>query len=205
MHKKRTIYPFAKRVLDIFGSVILLILTSPIMLITAILVRFKLGKPVIFSQPRPGLNEKVFNLNKFRSMKNVDESKGLITDEQRLTNFGKILRTTSLDELPSLWNVLRGDMSFVGPRPLLVDYLVRYNSEQTQRHIVLPGITGLAQVSGRNQVSWQQRFELDVYFVRNLSFLLDIRILLKTITIVFSRTGINSSESVTMQGFTGNE
>ena len=175
------------------------------MLITAILVRFKLGKPVIFSQPRPGLNEKVFNLNKFRSMKNVDESKGLITDEQRLTNFGKILRTTSLDELPSLWNVLRGDMSFVGPRPLLVDYLVRYNSEQTQRHIVLPGITGLAQVSGRNQVSWQQRFELDVYFVRNLSFLLDIRILLKTITIVFSRTGINSSESVTMQGFTGNE
>jgi lipopolysaccharide/colanic/teichoic acid biosynthesis glycosyltransferase len=187
------------------GAVLLLIIASPVMLITALLVRINIGSPVIFCQPRPGLNEKVFNLYKFRSMKNVDLDKGLLTDEQRLTRFGKILRSTSLDELPSLWNVLIGEMSFVGPRPLLVDYLSRYSVEQAKRHNVKPGLTGLAQVSGRNLVSWNRRFELDVKYVEEVSFQLDVKVLISTISTVLRKTGINSQESATMQGFTGNE
>jgi lipopolysaccharide/colanic/teichoic acid biosynthesis glycosyltransferase len=201
MHKKRTIYTTVKRVLDVFGAVILLILTSPIMFVTAILVRFKLGKPVIFSQPRPGLQEKVFNLYKFRTMKDVDESRGLITDEQRLTKFGKKLRSTSFDELPSLWNVLRGDMSFVGPRPLLVSYLGRYSAEESRRHEVKPGITGLAQASGRNLLSWDQKFKLDIQYVDKVSFRGDLHVIYLTVLSIFSRKGITSEGHATMPEF----
>jgi lipopolysaccharide/colanic/teichoic acid biosynthesis glycosyltransferase len=201
MHKGRAYYPVIKRVLDIFGAVILLILSSPIMLVIAILVRFKLGKPVIFAQPRPGLNEKVFNLYKFRSMKNVDESRGLITDEQRLNKFGKKLRSTSLDELPSLWNVLRGDMSFVGPRPLLVEYLPLYSKEQKKRHKVRPGISGLSQVNGRNHLSWEDKFNLDVKYTKTISFELDIKIILRTFVVVIKRSEINSPGSESSSKF----
>ena len=205
MTQRKRIYPFVKRVLDILGAIVLLIITSPILLITAVLVRINLGSPVVFSQPRPGLNERIFKLYKFRSMKNVDIEKGLITDEQRLTRFGKILRSTSLDELPSLWNVFKGEMSFVGPRPLLVDYLPRYSVEQAKRHNIKPGLTGLAQVSGRNLVSWKRRFELDVKYVEKVSFLLDFQIIFQTISIVIMKTGIHSETSATMQEFTGIE
>lgn len=203
MHKKRTTYPIVKRVLDIFGAVILLVLTSPILLVTAIMVRFKLGKPVIFTQPRPGLNEKKFNLLKFRSMKNVDESKGLITDEQRLTEFGKKLRSTSIDELPSLWNVLKGDMSFVGPRPLLVSYLDLYKPNEARRHEVKPGITGLSQISGRNTLTWEEKFELDIRYVDNMSFKTDSQILLQTTSVVLRRKGISHNGEETMPEFKG--
>lgn len=205
MSQKKRIYPFFKRALDVLGAVLLLIIASPVMLITAFLVRINLGSPVIFSQPRPGLNERIFKLYKFRSMKNVEIEKGLLTDEQRLTRFGKILRSTSLDELPSLWNVLKGEMSFVGPRPLLVDYLPKYSVEQARRHNVKPGLTGLAQVSGRNLVSWKRRFELDVKYVEEVSFRLDFQILFLTISIVSKQTGIQSETSATMQEFTGIE
>lgn len=205
MSQRKRIYPFVKRALDILGAILLLIIASPVLLITAFLVRINLGSPVIFSQPRPGLNERVFKLYKFRSMKNVDIEKGLLTDEQRLTRFGKKLRSTSLDELPSLWNVLKGEMSFVGPRPLLVDYLPKYSVEQARRHNVKPGLTGLAQVSGRNLVSWKRRFELDVKYVEEVSFQLDVKVLTLTFSTVLQKTGINSQESATMQGFTGNE
>jgi lipopolysaccharide/colanic/teichoic acid biosynthesis glycosyltransferase len=203
MRKKRTIYPVVKRVLDIFGALILLFVASPIMLITAILVRFKLGKPIIFSQRRPGLHEKVFNLYKFRSMKNVDESKGLITDEQRLTKFGKKLRSTSLDELPSMWNVLKGHMSFVGPRPLLVEYLNLYDEEQKKRHEVRPGITGLAQISGRNNLSWSDKFYFDLLYIKKMSFLYDFYILARTVKVIILKKEINASGSATAPKFKG--
>jgi lipopolysaccharide/colanic/teichoic acid biosynthesis glycosyltransferase len=204
MDKRRTIYPIVKRALDIFGAVILLILTSPVMFATAMLVRFKLGKPVIFSQPRPGLHEKVFNLYKFRSMKNVDESRGFITDGQRLTKFGKKLRSTSLDELPSLLNVLMGQMSFVGPRPLLVEYLSLYNEEQKKRHEVRPGISGLAQTSGRNSLSWNEKFNLDLTYIKKMSFSYDFRIIARTVKVVILKKDINSSGTATVRKFTAN-
>lgn len=201
MSQKKRIYPFFKRALDILGAVLLLIIASPVMLITAFLVRINLGSPVIFSQPRPGLNEKVFNLFKFRSMKNVDVEKRLLTDEQRLTRFGKILRSTSLDELPSLWNVIKGEMSFVGPRPLLVSYLAKYNQDQSRRHNVRPGVTGLAQVSGRNSISWEEKFDYDVIYVESYSAALDFTILWKTLRTIIGKRGISADGHVSMPSF----
>lgn len=195
-----------KRLLDIIISLTALVLFSPILIIVAILVRCKLGSPVIFHQDRPGYHEKVFKLCKFRSMTDErDENGELLADEIRLTSFGKKLRETSLDELPELWNILKGDMSIVGPRPLLVKYLPLYNDFQRQRHNVKPGLTGWAQVNGRNSVSWEQRFEMDVYYVEHMSFLLDLKILFQTIAVVFKHNDINSSDNATMEAFHGTE
>ncbi|MDH6208374.1 sugar transferase [Aurantimicrobium minutum] len=205
MIQRKRIYPFVKRALDILGAILLLIIASPVMLITAFLVRINLGSPVIFSQPRPGLNERIFKLYKFRSMKNVDIEKGLLTDEQRLTRFGKILRSTSLDELPSLWNVLKGEMSFVGPRPLLVEYLPLYSEKQRGRHRVRPGLTGLAQVSGRNFLEWEKKFNYDIDYIENEGFKLDFFILFKSVFVVLQREHISAPGQPTMQQFTGNK
>lgn len=194
-------YDAVKRALDLAGSAIALILLSPVVLFTALAVRVNLGTPVLFTQPRPGRNGQVFRLYKFRSMRNIDATRGWVSDEQRLTRFGRILRSTSLDELPSLWNVLRGDMSFVGPRPLLVEYLTRYSPEQARRHLVRPGITGLAQVSGRNTVDWDQRFKLDVAYVDSRSLGLDTRILARTVRSVVVREGISADGHATMSKF----
>lgn len=194
-------YDFVKRALDVIAAAVGLVLLSPVILITAIVVRLNLGSPLLFTQPRPGRDTRVFRLYKFRSMRNIDENRGWITDEQRLTRFGRILRSTSLDELPSLWNVLRGDMSVVGPRPLLVEYLPRYTPAQARRHEVRPGITGLAQVSGRNTVDWEQRFALDVQYVDTRSFSLDARILVSTIRSVIVREGISAEGQATMHKF----
>ena len=195
---------FIKRILDILLSLLCLTLLSPVLLITAILVRFKLGSPVIFHQDRPGKDGKIFKLCKFRSMTDERDANGeLLPDEVRLTSFGKALRSTSLDELPEFWNILKGDMSFVGPRPLLVQYLPLYNEEQRHRHDVLPGLTGLAQINGRNAITWEKKFEYDVEYVRNLSFMLDLKIVLGTIGKVLKRDGISSENSATMEFFTG--
>jgi lipopolysaccharide/colanic/teichoic acid biosynthesis glycosyltransferase len=194
-------YRIVKRVLDVVGALICLILFSPVILITALAVRANLGSPVLFKQERPGLNERIFTLYKFRSMKSIDESKGLNSDAERLGKFGRILRSTSLDELPSLWNVMRGDMSFVGPRPLLVEYLAIYSLSQRRRHNVKPGITGLAQTSGRNGLSWEKKFELDVLYAENLSFPTDLQILGKTISVVLTRQNISSPGTVTSSKF----
>lgn len=195
---------FFKRLLDIILSLLVIILFSWLYIIVAILVKFKLGSPVIFKQPRPGMNEKVFNMYKFRSMTDDrDENGNLLPDDVRLTAFGKKLRATSLDELPEFFNILKGDMSFVGPRPLLVKYLPLYNEEQRHRHDVRPGLTGWAQVNGRNLLSWEDKFEKDVYYVRNISFLFDLKIVLKTIAVVFRHNDINSATNATMEAFTG--
>ena len=195
---------FFKRLLDIILSLLVIILISWLYIIVAILVKFKLGSPVIFKQPRPGMNEKVFNMYKFRSMTDErDENGNLLPDDVRLTAFGKKLRATSLDELPEFFNILKGDMSFVGPRPLLVKYLPLYNEEQRHRHDVRPGLTGWAQVNGRNLLSWEDKFEKDVYYVRNISFLFDLKIVLKTIAVVFRHNDINSATNATMEAFTG--
>ena len=195
---------FIKRPLDFLFALTALILLSPVMLVTAILVRTKLGSPVLFKQPRPGRNEKVFNLYKFRSMTDEKDADGnLLPDEVRLTAFGKKLRSTSLDELPEFINILKGDMSFVGPRPLLVKYLPLYNEEQKHRHDVRPGLTGWAQVNGRNLLSWEDRFEKDVYYARNISFLFDLKIVYLTFAVVFNRSGISSESDATMEAFTG--
>ncbi|WP_026489064.1 sugar transferase [Butyrivibrio sp. XBB1001] len=195
---------FFKRLLDIILSLLVIILFSWLYIIVAILVKFKLGSPVIFKQPRPGMNEKVFNMYKFRSMTDErDENGNLLPDDVRLTAFGKKLRATSLDELPEFFNILKGDMSFVGPRPLLVKYLPLYNEEQRHRHDVRPGLTGWAQVNGRNLLSWEDKFEKDVYYVRNISFLFDLKIVLKTIAVVFRHNDINSATNATMEAFIG--
>ena len=195
---------YIKRLLDIIISLTALIILSPIMLVVAVLVRCKLGTPVIFHQDRPGYQEKVFKLCKFRSMTDERDAEGnLLPDEVRLTKFGKMLRATSLDELPELWNILKGDMSLIGPRPLLVKYLPLYNEFQKHRHDVKPGLTGWAQVNGRNSISWEERFEMDVYYVNNQSFLLDLKILFKTVAVVFKHSDINSSTDATMEAFTG--
>ncbi len=195
---------YIKRLLDIVISLTALAILSPIMLIVAILVRCKLGSPVIFHQQRPGYQEKVFKLCKFRTMTDErDENGELLPDAVRLTKFGKMLRATSLDELPELWNILKGDMSLIGPRPLLVKYLPLYNEFQKHRHDVKPGLTGWAQVNGRNAISWEERFEMDVYYVNNQSFLLDLKILFKTVAVVFKHNDINSSTDATMEAFTG--
>lgn len=195
---------FIKRFLDVVLSVSLLIFLLPVLLILIILVRIKLGSPVFFKQERPGKGGKIFTLYKFRTMTDKKDEKGeLLPDSERLTAFGKLLRSTSLDELPELINILKGDMSFIGPRPLLVEYLNLYNEEQKHRHDVRPGLTGLAQVEGRNLLSWEERFKLDVKYVNEVSFINDIKIVFKTIGVVFKREGVSSATSVTMEKFTG--
>lgn len=200
---KVNLYDLLKRSLDIFLSLLGLMIAAPILLIVAFLVRINLGSPVLFRQQRPGKNGHIFELLKFRSMLDIDESKNLVTNEQRITRFGRFLRASSLDEIPSLVNILRGEMSLVGPRPLRVEYLKLYNSEQMRRHEVRPGLTGLAQINGRNALRWEDRFKLDVEYVDNRSFKLDIKILLKTVTKVLSRDGISSEGYVGSQPFLG--
>jgi undecaprenyl phosphate N,N'-diacetylbacillosamine 1-phosphate transferase len=195
---------YIKRPMDFILSLCALIVLSPVLLIVAVLVRVKLGSPVIFKQRRPGLNEKIFTLYKFRTMTDERDDNGeLLPDEVRLTEFGKFLRSTSLDELPELWNIVLGDMAVVGPRPLLVQYLPLYNDRQKRRHEVRPGLSGLAQISGRNAISWEEKFNLDVEYVDNISFIGDWVIILKTLIKAFKREGINSDESTTMEPFNG--
>lgn len=193
-----------KRLLDIMVSLCGIIILSPVYLVLAILVRVKLGSPVLFKQERPGKDEKIFKLYKFRSMTDAkDENGNLLPDEDRLPAFGKKLRSTSLDELPELFNILKGDMSIIGPRPLLVRYLPRYNEFQKHRHDVRPGLTGLAQTHGRNAITWEKKFEYDVEYVNNLSFALDAKIFLETVRAVLKREGISSETSATMEEFMG--
>lgn len=209
-HKAGFYEKYIKRMGDIILSLCAIIVLSPIMLITAILVRVKLGSPVIFCQERPGKidkktgKEKIFKMYKFRSMTDErDEDGNLMPDDVRLTSFGKKLRSTSLDELPELFNILKGDMSIVGPRPLLVKYIPLYSEEQRKRHLVRPGFTGLAQVNGRNAISWEEKFDWDVKYVNNVTFLNDVKIVLKTVKVVFYRSGISSETAATMEAFTG--
>ncbi|MFR8063997.1 sugar transferase [Thomasclavelia spiroformis] len=182
---------FFKRLIDFILSLIALIILSPILLILAILVRIKLGSPIIFKQKRPGLNEKIFTLYKFRTMTDAkDEHGNLLPDEIRLTKFGKLLRSTSLDELPELFNILKGDMAIVGPRPLLVSYLPYYKDEERKRHNVRPGLTGWAQINGRNAVNWEDRFKMDNEYVNDLSLFFDIKIIIKTVSKVIKKSDI---------------
>ncbi|EDD2489138.1 undecaprenyl phosphate N,N'-diacetylbacillosamine 1-phosphate transferase [Campylobacter coli] len=192
-----------KRIFDFILALFLLVLFSPVILITALLLKITQGS-VIFTQNRPGLNEKIFKIYKFKTMSDERDEKGeLLSDELRLKAFGKIVRSLSLDELLQLFNVLKGDMSFVGPRPLLVEYLPLYNEEQKLRHKVRPGITGWAQVNGRNAISWQKKFELDVYYVKNISFLLDLKIMFLTALKVLKRSGVSKEGHVTTEKFNG--
>ncbi|OCR13771.1 undecaprenyl phosphate N,N'-diacetylbacillosamine 1-phosphate transferase [Helicobacter pullorum] len=194
-----------KPILDFILAFLLIIIFSPIILIVALLIKLKLGSPILFTQERPGLNGKIFRIYKFRTMSDERDSKGdLLSDELRLKGFGKLIRKSSLDELPQLFNVLKGEMSFVGPRPLLVEYLKLYNQEQAKRHNVKPGITGWAQVNGRNAISWEEKFKLDVYYVEHISFMLDCKILYMTFFKVLKRKDINSNTNITMEKFTGN-
>ena len=193
-----------KRIIEFLLALIGLILASPILLFVAILVKTKLGSPILFRQQRVGLNGEIFKMIKFRTMKDATDSEGNpLPDEERLTKFGQLLRKTSLDELPELWNVLKGDMSLVGPRPLLVEYLPLYSKEQMKRHDVRPGITGYAQVNGRNNISWTKKFELDVYYVENFSLWLDVKILFQTVAKVLGQADINQEGNVTMEKFNG--
>lgn len=206
MEYKRTFYDrYIKRIIDFLLSLIAVIILSPVMLVITILVAIKLGRPVLFKQQRPGLDEKIFTMYKFRTMTDErDENGELLPDEVRLTRFGKRLRATSLDELPELFNILKGDMAIVGPRPLLVSYLPLYNDFQKQRHFVKPGITGYAQVNGRNAINWSKKFEMDIYYVKNVSLILDLKIIFKTAKVVIKRENINGENSVTMEEFRGN-
>lgn len=193
-----------KRGVDIVLSIIGLIILSPIILIIAILVKVKLGSPILFKQDRVGLNNKSFKMMKFRTMKESKDKNGLLlADEKRLTKFGKILRSLSIDELPELINILKGDMSLIGPRPLLVEYLKLYDKRQIRRHNVLPGLTGWAQVNGRNKLSWSEKFEFDLYYVDNWSLKLDLKIFFMTIYKVFERDGISQDGQETMEKFNG--
>ena len=195
---------YIKRLLDIILSLSAIIILSPVYIIVAILVRIKLGSPVLFKQDRPGLNENVFRMYKFRTMTDEKDLSGvLLPDEVRLTSFGKLLRSTSLDELPELFNILKGEMSIVGPRPLLVKYLPLYNEEQKHRHDVRPGLTGLAQVNGRNTITWEDKFKYDVEYTENITFVSDMKIILQTVLKVINRDGINSENDATMEAFTG--
>ncbi|MFQ8601450.1 MAG: sugar transferase [Anaerovoracaceae bacterium] len=206
MNYKRTFYDkYIKRSIDFILSLLAIIILSPVLLIVAVLVRVKLGSPVIFKQERPGLNEKIFTMYKFRTMTDEkDENEELLSDEIRLTKFGMWLRSASIDELPEIFNILKGDMAIVGPRPLLVKYLNLYNKEQRKRHLVKPGITGYAQVNGRNSISWEEKFDLDVEYVENINFSLDLKVIFNTISTVLKRDGISSDTSSTMEEFTGN-
>ena len=196
---------YIKRVLDIILTVIAFLILLPILLVIYLLVRIKLGKPAIFKQQRPGKNEKIFTLYKFRTMTDEKNENGeLLPDEQRLTKFGKFLRSTSLDELPELINIIKGDMSIVGPRPLLIEYLPLYNEQQKKRHDVRPGLTGLAQVNGRNNLEWEEKFKQDVYYTENVSLWLDIKIILKTVKKVFKREDISEEGNATKRKFEGN-
>ena len=197
---------FIKRILDIILSFLALVILSPLLILTAFLIRIKLGEPVFFKQLRPGKNEKIFGILKFRTMTDAkDENGNLLPDEIRLTRFGQFLRSTSIDELPELLNILNGDMSIVGPRPLLVQYLERYNEEQKHRHDVKPGLTGLAQVNGRNGITWEEKFHYDLEYVKNITFYCDCKIIFQTVMKVFGREGISSATSVTMEEFKGNK
>lgn len=197
---------YGKRVIDLCLSLVLLILFWWVLAIVAILVRVKLGSPVLFRQPRPGRDEKVFNLYKFRTMTDERDADGnLLPDERRLTKFGRALRSTSLDELPEVFNIVRGDMAIIGPRPLLVKYLPRYSAEQRRRHEVRPGLTGLAQVNGRNSISWDEKFLYDVEYVDNVSLGLDASIFLRTILATLRRSGISAEGEATMPEFMGDE
>lgn len=199
MYKK-----YIKRIMELFFSLTFILCFWWLYILIAVLVRQKLGSPVIFKQQRPGLNGKVFTMYKFRSMTDAKDKDGkLLSDEERLPRFGKVLRSTSLDEIPEFFNILKGDMSLVGPRPLLVQYLERYNERQARRHEVRPGITGWAQVNGRNAISWEQKFEYDVEYVEKCSFLLDIKIIFMTIKKIFIREGISQEGNVTMEEFKG--
>ena len=203
-HKAGFYEKYIKRALDIMLSGIAMILLSPVMLITAILVCVNLGSPVVFCQERPGKDEIIFKMHKFRTMTEERNENGeLLPDEKRLTEFGKTLRSLSLDELPELWDIFRGKMSIVGPRPLLVKYLPLYSEEQHHRHDIKPGLTGWAQVNGRNLTSWEERFEHDIYYVNHVSFLMDVKIVFATVRCVFAREGINSEGSATMEAFEG--
>ena len=197
---------FIKRILDIILSFLALVILSPLLILTAFLIRIKLGEPVFFKQLRPGKNEKIFGILKFRTMTDAkDENGNLLPDEIRLTRFGQFLRSTSIDELPELLNILNGDMSIVGPRPLLVQYLERDNEEQKHRHDVKPGLTGLAQVNGRNGITWEEKFHYDLEYVKNITFYGDCKIIFQTVMKVFGREGISSTTSVTMEEFKGNK
>lgn len=205
-HKKGFYERFVKRPQDFLCAFAAIVVLSPVMLVTAILVRIKLGSPIIFKQERPGRNGKIFTLYKFRTMTDKkDEDGNLLPDEVRLTGFGKKLRSTSLDELPELFNILNGDMAVVGPRPLLVRYLPRYNAHQARRHEVRPGFTGYAQVNGRNSITWEEKFDKDVYYVDHVTFLGDWRIIFQTVRTVLKREGISSDTSATMEEFMGSE
>lgn len=207
MKQKKGFYEkFIKRPQDLILSLIALILLSPLLIIVAILVRTKLGSPVLFTQDRPGKNEKIFKMYKFRTMTDEkDENGRLLPDSIRLTKFGKLLRATSLDELPELWNIVRGDMAIIGPRPLLVQYLDLYNEHQKRRHEVRPGLSGYAQVNGRNAISWEDKFNFDVEYVDNVSFIRDWKIIFFTLKKVFVKEGISSDTSVTMELFRGSK
>lgn len=192
-----------KRTLDLLVAGPALVLSLPVQAITAVAIRIKLGRPVLFRQARPGLNGEVFEMLKFRTMLLPDPERGLLTDADRMTRLGAFLRSTSLDELPTLWNIVRGDLSVVGPRPLLVRYLDRYSPEQARRHEVRPGLTGLAQVNGRNAISWEDKFAYDVQYVDQHSLALDVRIILRTVLQVLRRDGISASGEATMPEFRG--
>lgn len=195
---------YIKRILDIFLSGAGIIILSPLMAAVAVIVKIKIGSPILFTQERPGLHEKIFKLYKFRTMNNkTDKNGNLLPDEERLEKAGKVLRSTSLDELPELFNILKGDMSIVGPRPLLVRYLDRYDKRQKHRHDVRPGLTGLAQVNGRNAISWEEKFEYDLKYIKNITLINDLKIIIQTFTSVLTRKGISSETSVTMEEFMG--
>lgn len=199
-------YMCVKRFFDIVSSLLAIIILAVPMVILAVLIRVKLGGPVLFKQERPGKDGRIFTLIKFRTMTNAcDENGELLPDEVRLTKFGVFLRSTSLDELPELFNILKGDMSVIGPRPLLVQYLPRYNEHQSRRHLVRPGLTGWAQVNGRNAISWEQKFDYDVEYVENVNLFLDIKIIFMTVVNVIKKDGISSETSATMEEFMGTE
>lgn len=206
-HRPRSLYEkYIKEPQDFLCALLATIVLSPVLLLTAIMVRIKLGSPVLFTQDRPGKNGKIFKLYKFRSMSNAKGKDGrLLPDDKRLTKFGRMLRSTSLDELPELFNILKGDMAVVGPRPLLVQYLPRYNAHQARRHEVKPGITGLAQIHGRNALTWEEKFDWDVKYVDNVTFIGDWTIILKTVATVLKREGISGENSVTMTEFMGSD
>lgn len=195
---------YFKRPMDFILSLMAIVVLSPVLIIVGILVRVKLGSPVLFKQKRPGLNEKIFTMYKFRTMTDEkDENGELLPNRIRLTKFGRILRATSLDELPELFNILKGDMSIIGPRPLLIEYLPIYNEIQKHRHDVRPGLSGLAQVNGRNAISWEEKFDYDIEYVETISFSLDVKLIVQTFLKVFKREGVNKSENVTMEKFKG--
>ncbi|MDP3301468.1 MAG: sugar transferase [Sulfuricurvum sp.] len=195
-----------KPLIDFMGALVLLIIFSPITLITACFILIKLGHPIFFTQKRPGYKGKIFTIYKFRTMSNAKDLNGkLLNDEQRLGTFGQFIRSTSLDELPQLWNVLKGDMSFIGPRPLLLEYLPLYTPTQTKRHDVKPGITGWAQVNGRNAMSWEEKFRYDVDYINQLSLGMDLKIIYLTLLKVFKKEGISQEGNVTMEKFSGRE